>query len=382
MKIVIDVSCLLNTSFISGIQRVVIETTLGLIEKGQELVLLKYNRGDDSFTRIDTDAFVDIYKHSKPKKIIREQEVDYAIFENSILLDLDSTWSIDNKKRCVLFPLVKDHGGKIVSYLYDIIPLNFPEYADQKLMYDFILYVSAIIKYADIILTETESGAASIKRLCDEIGIDCPTCYSTWLGADNLDTTPNGTVRDEVLKTSTSKYVLMVGTVEPRKNHKLVLDAFDRSLFEDGLKLIFAGREGWNNDEFLNRIRTHSRLGHEFLYFNDLNDKEIQYLYKNAFFLAFPSYSEGFGLPIIEAYQNGTPVIGADIDVTKEVAGKNGVFFKQDDSEDFIKQIKEYIVDNQKYEMLRERVCRYKPETWGTMVERISGILSNLMEDE
>ena len=376
MKIAIDISCLLNTTFMSGIQRVVVETTLGLIEKGHDIVLLKYKHESDKFYVIDTGWFVAKYKNEEKIKKYSLNDEFTAFNSNLIFFDIDSTWSLDNKKRSVLFPWLKERGVKIVSYIYDIIPLDFPEYADQKLMYDFAIYVMAILQNADIVLTETESGVKSIKKLCKVLNIEVPQIHSTWLGVDGINTSSRGEIRDDVSKVIKKKYILMVGTIEPRKNHRLVLDAFDKRLFDEGYDLVFAGREGWNISEFLQRIRKHPLLGNRFFYFEGLDDNNINELYNNAYILAFPSYAEGFGLPIIEAFQHGLPVIGADVDVTKEVAGEYGVYFAQDDSDDFIEKV--LLFANEKYEEYKKKLSGYEMPTWESMICRIDTIIHDL----
>ena len=380
MTIVIDVTCLLNTSFISGIQRVVIETILGLLSMENDILLLRYDSPKDEWFIVDNNQFVEVYKNGKPKKIIKYTEKFLEDFNNKILLDLDSTWSIDNKKRSILFPDIKAQGGKIVSYIYDIIPLDFPEYTDEKMLVDFIVYVAAILKNADVVLTETKSGVHSILNLCNQLGIENPKCISTWLGSDSINVAAKSVKSEKIANVLNKRYILMVGTLEPRKNHKLVLDAFDKKLFDEGLDLVFVGREGWNNDEFIDRVYKHPELGKKFHYFKGLSDDEVQKLYMNAYLLAFPSYAEGFGLPIIEAYQNGLPVIGANIDVTREVAGDIGVFFEQDNANDFIDKV-ESLVDNvEKYDKLKKQVSMFQNTTWQEMVAKIEEVLMNLSE--
>ena len=376
MKIAIDISCLLNTTFISGIQRVVIETTLGLLANGHDVKLLKYRHDTDKFYLVDNDDFIYKYK----EKIEHQPTISNESYEEFdaelVFLDVDSTWSLDNKKRSVLFPWLKARGVKIVSYIYDVIPLNFPEYADQKLMYDFSIYITAILKYADIVLTETESGVKSIKKLCSAIGVEEPIFHSTWLGADSITISNTNNLDDNVLSVLSKKYILMVGTIEPRKNHKLVLDAFDKKLFDEGYELVFAGREGWNIADFLDRMSKHSLLGSRFHYFKGLDDANIHALYDNAYLLAFPSYAEGFGLPIIEAFQHKLPVIGADIDVTMEVAGDMGIFYKQDDVDDFI--LKVLNLSAETYQIMKENLNKFEIPTWKEMVNRIESAIKDL----
>ena len=73
-------------------------------------------------------------------------------------------------------------------------------------------------------------------------------------------------IRNEIIQIKEKgNYVLMVGTIEPRKNHKYVIKAFEKQLFEDGVNLIFAGRIGWNVQEFVSYVKDHEQIISYFL---------------------------------------------------------------------------------------------------------------------
>ena len=167
----------------------------------------------------------------------------------------------------------------------------------------------------------------------------------------------------------------MTGTLEVRKNHKLVLDAFDNGLFEEGYKLVFVGREDWRNEEFLNRVWNHKRYNKDIFFFNRLNDSSLDILYKKAIMLAFPSYDEGFGLPIVESLVRGTPVIAADIPVMREVGGDLAIYFEQDNVADFISVFRNKVENIDAYNQLIENLKRYRPEPWDAVVNRIEQII-------
>jgi glycosyltransferase involved in cell wall biosynthesis len=114
----------------------------------------------------------------------------------------------------------------------------------------------------------------------------------------------------------------MVGTIEPRKNHALAHDAFERLWQQDSdLLLVIAGKPGRMVDELLKRLRSHTLRNKKLFFFEGVSDSEIAHLFRNAAALLFPSKGEGFGLPLIEAAQYGTPIICSDIPVFREVAG-------------------------------------------------------------
>jgi glycosyltransferase involved in cell wall biosynthesis len=122
-------------------------------------------------------------------------------------------------------------------------------------------------------------------------------------------------------------YALMVGTIEPRKNHALALDAFEQLWQQDSdLLLVVAGKAGWLVDELLKRFRSHTFCNKKLFFFERISDGEMEFLYRNAAALLFPSKGEGFGLPLVEAAQYGTPIICSDIPVFHEIAGTHATY--------------------------------------------------------
>ena len=115
---------------------------------------------------------------------------------------------------------------------------------------------------------------------------------------------------------------LMVGTIEPRTNHALVLDAFERFWAAGGnAPLVVIGRRGWQCDATLRRFTALAAAGRPFTHIGDATDADLQYAYRHARCLIFPSVAEGFGLPIVEALAQALPAIASDIPVHREVGG-------------------------------------------------------------
>jgi glycosyltransferase involved in cell wall biosynthesis len=121
---------------------------------------------------------------------------------------------------------------------------------------------------------------------------------------------------------------LVVGTIEPRKGHSGVLDAFD-ALWAEGsqVRLCLAGKEGWEVEHLMRRIRNHPLLGSRLFFIEHFSDAEINLCYAAAHALIAGSVAEGYGLPIVEAAQHKVPVIATDIAVFREVAGTGAAYF-------------------------------------------------------
>lgn len=120
---------------------------------------------------------------------------------------------------------------------------------------------------------------------------------------------------------------LMVGSLEPRKNHAGALDAYERYLAHStqGRPLVFAGGAGWKSTELQARIEALTAAGAPIRNLGYVRDADLAELYRNSFALLAPSWHEGFGLPVVEAMNTGLPVITSDRGSLSEVGGEAAI---------------------------------------------------------
>ena len=165
------------------------------------------------------------------------------------------------------------------------------------------------------------------------------TVESFYLGADFDRDYLNESPRSSLIHyfASSNKPYLCVGTIEPRKNHNFLLDAFEKiwQMYPETC-LCLVGRYGWKSPELADRIVKHPRHNTSLLWFNDLNDTELTFCYKNAKALIFPSFIEGFGLPLVEAMYYNCPVMASDIPIFREVGGEGCAYFSPSNTHELI----------------------------------------------
>ena len=321
--IFVDVTNLTKVDFLTGIQRVVGNLSLEMYKViPDKLTFISFNEDISKFEVLDSYNFIKYIKGGEKErsrifsgKTIMPRDMKAG----DIFFELDAVWNI-SLKSSVLLPALKRQGVRIVVYVYDILPINLPQFTHFNTRFHFINYIGSYLLYADAIIASAQSTLDSINELSDKLGLPHKPGFVSWLGSNFGGKKDSASeIPKEVIEAAKGKYVLTVGTIEPRKNHAFLLDAFEAGLFDKDVKLIFAGKIGWNVDELQKRINEHPEKDKRFFHFVGLDDAAIDYLYTNAFVVAFATYGEGFGLPIIESLQRGTPVLATDIPVLREV---------------------------------------------------------------
>jgi glycosyltransferase involved in cell wall biosynthesis len=137
----------------------------------------------------------------------------------------------------------------------------------------------------------------------------------------------------------------MVGTLEPRKRHAQVLDAFEL-LWEQGLEveLHIVGRRGWLVDQLIERLTQHPRSGQQLVWREDASDEELAEGYASSSALISASAGEGFGLPLIEAARYGLPIIARDLPVFREILGENAFYFSGNEAHDLAQALEQWLL--------------------------------------
>lgn len=389
-KIYIDISMVIVGTNFTGIPRVVMEITKKLYHNPKlELIFLEYHQKQDDFEIIDGEKFAAFCREKKGnrRKLRTGKHIPlWGMEKGSVFFDMDTVWKT-RVRRSYLYPLLKAKGVKIIPFVQDIIGVTHPQFCPSDDVLNFLDFVGAVAEYGDEIIVTSHATKGAVEELCGRLQTPCPPIEIVPLGGDFKRTskklsrrTINQGISADISKIAESgPYLLMVGTIDPRKNHKLLLDAYEGGLKELPMNLVIAGHKGWNVDDFLERMERHEDFGKGIWHVNGASDEEIDYLYQHCYALAFPSYIEGYGLPIIESMVRGVPVIAADTPINMEVGGEYALYFGQDKPEELVNTVAELISKPETYGALKEKLKNFIPPTWE---ETAKGILRILWENE
>jgi alpha-1,2-rhamnosyltransferase len=249
---------------------------------------------------------------------------------SDVLLLLDETSSLP------IWPAVRrarSQGCRVGAVIYDLLPVDFPQFFKAEFAADFRQWLDTLTEHADFFVAISDSVRRRLQQYlrCAGQG-DSKHCASFRLGVDMPRANPRQWIRGDLRRlfsghVETAPY-LAVGTIEPRKNHMCLLDAFERlwPRFPEA-KLCIAGRVGWKYRDVMDRISRHPRLRSSLFLFNDLTDAEVQFCYERAKAVVSASIAEGYGLPIVEGLSLGRTVLASDIPVHREVGGDHCLYF-------------------------------------------------------
>src|SRR5215471_461389 len=184
-------------------------------------------------------------------------------------------------------------------------------------------YCELAFPAADLVIFGSRTVAADVRAFCDTRGIALGAWQVCPLGANDSASAAQARLPAGI---EAGRYALLVSTIEPRKGHRLIYDAWVK-LIEAGIpqrsrfKLVFAGRKGWMVDDLMRDLRSDPRIAGTLELLADADDATVSALYRDAAFCLYPSRYEGYGLPVVEAFRHGKAVLASTGGAVPEVVG-------------------------------------------------------------
>ena len=310
-RLCIDLSNTIEAPSVSGVQRV----TIGLSRALSELAPVTLLDGRSGRLRpVPTTARRRLDRLQKgasgrtvPGRIESRLARELAVTRplrfgpDTVLVDLEASWHAP-QLRAELLPTIA--GAPTAALLYDVLPITNPGWFPPRSVERFASWFRAHVAAGSTLLAISEATADATVEVAHDV--ERPAVIR--LGGHADGPTNTGPI-------SAGSGVLMVGTVEPRKGHDLLLDALD--LLGDRAPTVdVVGRPGWASDELIDRLDTHPRVR----WHRDVTDTDLAELWALTGLLLQPSRGEGYGLPIAEGLQRGIAVVASDLPVLHEAA--------------------------------------------------------------
>ena len=314
-------------------------SSLASIYKKHSFTIILF-RGDlvpeiaDKFSNISTDtipykrkAYSATFKLLKPLPINKHltKNPDYVIYPNF-----------------VCYPYIS--GARKLTIVHDLSYVDLPEYTEPKNLKFLRKFVPFSIKDSSLVGSITKYSA---KRVAEENNLNVN---------DVVVIPPSAPDHKEVSKEKSGsiltdlgiskKYILFIGTLQPRKNIVNIIRSYSKLNKElrEEYSLVLAGGAGWNSDE-INKEIEKAKTNFDVITTGYINETQKSALYSNCSVFFFPSRYEGFGMPVLEAMEQGVPVIASSNTGITEAAGNAALFVDPDNTNDMEGKLRKVLVD-------------------------------------
>jgi len=250
--------------------------------------------------------------------------------------------------------------------IHDLSPLEHPEWFRRSFAAWYRLFLPILAKRARVVFTPSKYVR---RKVVERFGIQ------------HVIVAPNGVNpsffhpgAQQCIDQLPARYILFVGTLQPRKNLYALMLAWDEIKDEYAdLWLIIAGGEEFVFEKI--KITTSERV----LYLGYVREDPLAGLYANAELFVLPSFEEGFGLPVLEAMASGTPVIASDGGALPEIVGDAGMVFRRSDPKNLSETIRECLDNNNLYcSLVAKGLEHIKKYSWQTSAEIIWNALNDI----
>ncbi len=223
-----------------------------------------------------------------------------------------------------LYAAKADHGLRVYAIAYDLIQLLYPHFYWQHADQGCAHYFTDLAWFAEHIACISARTRADLEDFYARIGVDAPALSQVRLGDELPPTVQHACSPDvQALVDSGTPFILVVGTIEIRKNHEVLYRALlhlQRQGVDDLPLLVFAGMRGWRVDDLLASLDLDPRVQGRIRLLSHASDADIGALYRHCLFTAFPSQYEGWGLPVAESLAYGKVCLAADAGSIPEIA--------------------------------------------------------------
>jgi glycosyltransferase involved in cell wall biosynthesis len=271
---------------------------------------------------------------------------------------------------------------KKIYTVHDMIPIMNPEYFPSPFNEALLKEVLDNIGYNDHVIAVSEYTKRDVLKYRKDL--DEKNIIVSHLAASEIFIKKENISEVALIKTkyniNCDKYLLSVCTIQPRKNLRLLIDAYRSLLYEKpgfGIKLVLTGSYGWNSNDLMKDIKEINKtFNTPIILTGFVSDEDLAYLYSGSYMFIFPSLYEGFGLPVLEAMQCGVPVICANSSSLPEVVGDCGILidpFKELE----LKQAIELLLNDERlhYSLSKKSIERSLQFRWGKTTDKILDVI-------
>lgn len=363
MKLIFDCTSLTNwVGHPTGIQRVVIEVGRRLCSTSPLWLLGIFD---------DTGACF----HYELQRRRRGEMIE--ILAGDVVVTAGANWDYPDHHTRLL--KLSKNGVQVVTLFYDIIPILIPHSYGPGFTEKYEGWFRGALASSDAAFSISANTRNDIIAYAKTNNLKCPDIFPVRLGDDLPISRQSPTQR--ILEYIERPYILSVGTLEYRKNHILLLNAYRYMVDAEGYeppRLLIVGKKGWLDHEIEYQVANDPRLSSRVFVLQGVSDVDLQHLYTNALFTVYPSIYEGWGLPVAESLCFGKPCIASGTSSMLEIAPglvKHAHPFRLDE---WVNAIRELADDPEKLKQATAKVqLGYKKTSWDITASGMFDVLAS-----
>jgi glycosyltransferase involved in cell wall biosynthesis len=388
----------------TGIQRVQLEIVRGLLRDGsrsRQARVCAFAENQDDWVEIPPDLFIKLCETSLENSdqndprwtgLLRRLDIvllsskPFDFPEGAALINLGTSWWLQNYflriRNCK-----RKHNITYIPFVHDFIPVMMPEHCVDQLTQDFISWVLGVFQHADMFFVNSEATKRDLIAVAQTLGhaVSPSDIEVVRLDADCRTASAAGTAMAPLAKWGLGRraYVLMVSTIESRKNHIGAFNAWLSLIGKHGAEampdLVCVGNAGWLNAEVHAKLAASPVLQSKVKLLSHLSDAELTALYRNCLFKLYPSHYEGWGLPVTEALCHGKAVLCSDASSLPEAGGVFADYFCAGSDRDLAAAAERLIFD-EGYRTGRESqiLAKFKPRPWADLGAQIAAAIDRM----
>ena len=264
-----------------------------------------------------------------------------------------------------------------IFMVHDLIPLTHPQFCRVGEDAKHLQRLHNCVRSAAGVVCNSQATLEGLTRLCLQQQWQIPLTKVALL-ATELPLMGSG------CPVVSQPYFVFVSTIEPRKNHLMLLYLWEKLVLRLGTqtpKLVFIGQRGWHYDEVINLLENSQLLKGVVLEVSTCSDAEMVNYLQHSRAMLFPSFTEGFGMPVAEALTLGVPVIASNLAVFKEFAGDVPDYIDVQDEAAWSAMICDYAQpESTARQRQLMRLKGFNPPTWTQHFIEVDHLLDELDE--
>ncbi len=273
------------------------------------------------------------------------------------------------------YKAMQRRNGRAIFMVHDLIPLTHAEYSRPGVDSTHRKRIHTALRHADGLIANSRGTLDALAAEAVKAGIALPPSVVAPLASG---TTPQPALTAPLA----TPYFVMLGTIEPRKNHWFMLHVWRRlveQLGDQAPKLVVIGRRGWECENVVDMLERSAPLRGIVIEQSNCSDDELHAWLQHARALLFPSFVEGYGMPLVEALESRIPVLASDLDVFREIATDVPDYLDPLNGPAWLDRIQAYSQANSaERDAQLERITHFRAPTWASHFDAVDRFIVSL----